>query len=202
MGEEKSNEDYTPIKYKLKNKELGLNGFYEYTKIGENKIKLRKITCENYVENTDEENSENTDMKNSEKQVKENFKCKDFTKESGVESGKPVVIDLNYDKDKNNPKTRYIMFLKALVNIPDDEDDQLPEGLKLTEEETNNTPLYITNKEEYIKKKQLVPKQGGKRKTRRHRKNSKKNKSRSSKKRKSNKKKRKTVKKRRLRKQK
>ena len=92
------------------------------------------------------------------------------------------------------------MFLKALVNIPDDEDDQLPEGLKLTEEETNNTPLYITNKEEYIK--QLVPKQGGKRKTRRHRKNSKKNKSRSSKKRKSNKKKRKTVKKRRLRKQK
>ena len=189
--EEKSNEDYTPIKYKLKNKELGLNGFYEYKKKTENpnQIELRKITCENYAENTDEENSENTDMKN--------FKCKDFTKESDVESGKPVVIDLNKE-------IRYIKFLKDLVNKPDelddDEDDQLPEGLELTEEETNNTPLYITNKNEYIK--QLAPPKGGKRKTRRHRKNSKKNKNRSSKKRKGKKKKRKTVKKRRLRKQK
>ena len=113
MGEEKSNEDYTPIKYKLKNKELGLNGFYEYTKIGENKIKLRKITCENYVENTSLENLENS-------------KCKKF--KNDVEIGKPVVvIDLN----KN---TRFIMFLKALVDIPDDEDEDSPENLMKDED--------------------------------------------------------------------
>ena len=185
MGE-KSNEDYTPIKYKLKNKELGLNGFYEYKKKTENpnQIELRKITCENYAKNTDEENSENTDEE----------KCKEF-KESDVKSGEPLVIDLN-------KKTSYIKFLKELLNNPDelyDDDDDLPDNLKLTEEQKNNTPPYITDFNKYI---ELSQKKAGKRKTRRHRKNSKKNKNRSSKKRKSNKKKRKTVKKRRLRKQK
>ena len=193
--EEKSNEYYTPIKYKLKNKELGLNGFYEYKKKTENpnQIELRKITCENYAKNTDEENSEN-DEENSENTDEENFKCNDFTKESDVESGKSVVIDLNKE-------TSYIKILKDLVNNPDElyDDDDLPDNLKLTEEQKNNTPPYITDFNNYIKSSQ---KKAGKRKTRRHRKNSKKNKSRSSKKRKSNKKKRKTVKKRRLRKQK
>ena len=167
MGEE-SNEDYTPIEYKLKNIELEIDGFYEYTKIGENKIKLRKITCENYVDNT----------------MLENSKCKEFKSDVGSGS-KPVEIDLNYDKDDiNNPKTRFIMFLKALVDIPDDEDEDPPENIMEYKDVKGDKE------------------QGGKRKTRRHRKNSKKNKSRSSKKRKSNKKKRKTVKKRRLRKQK
>ena len=157
--EEKSNEDYTPIKYKLTSPKLGLDGFYEYTKIGENKIKLRKITCE--TKTTDEEN------------------CK------------PVVIDLN-------KKTRYIKFLKDLLNRDEDDDKD--------DDDKDDDKVLMTDAEleKHMKEHKYLrfAEQGGKRKTRRHRKKSKKNKSRSSKKRKSNKKKRKTVKKRRLRKQK